>query len=361
MKKHQKTIKYKIWIKKSARKKLKSHLIFISHKSRAIKRYTKTKEELIEELRIKLENFKRIKAPDYFSLINFPEESIKFINQLENCFEKKEKVSVELKNLKYLDHSAVTILVSILFSFKKNNIQFRGSLPKNDNLRFLLVNSDFFKYLNRSIPEKLEYKIGKKDQIFTNANKEVNSELGLVIMAEAGMTIFGNPKTWKGLQRTLLELMQNTNNHADPNEKGEKHWWLSVNHNKLEKSVSFIFVDYGVGIFESLKNKPNDNKWFGWFEKIKNKLILGGNEEIFKLLLNGVMHMTVTGEHFRGKGLPGIKQVLDRNQISNLNIISNNVFADVTNDTYKKLNSEFNGTFVSWELNQNNDYIEWVV
>ena len=91
MKKHQKTIKYKIWIKKSARKKLKSHLIFISHKSRAIKRYTKTKEELIEELRIKLENFKRIKAPDYFSLINFPEESIKFINQLENCFEKKEK------------------------------------------------------------------------------------------------------------------------------------------------------------------------------------------------------------------------------------------------------------------------------
>ena len=361
MKKNQKTIKYKIWAKKSANKKLKLHLIFISHKSRANKRYAKSREELIEELRIKQENFKRIKAPDYFSLIKFPEEAIKFINLLEDCYEKKEKVSVELKNLKYLDHSAVTILVSILFSFKRNNIQFRGSLPRNDKLRFLLINSDFFKYLNRSIPEKLEYKIGKKDQIFTNANKEVNSELGLVIMAEAGVTIFGKPKTWKGLQRTLLELMQNTNNHANLNEKGEKHWWLSVNHNKLEKKVSFIFVDYGVGIFESLKNKPTNNKWFGWLDKIKNKLIHGGNEEIFKLLLNGTMHMTVTGEHFRGKALPGIKEVLDRNQISTLNIVSNNVYANVSENSYIKLNSQFNGTFVSWELNQNNNYIEWVV
>ena len=127
------------------------------------------------------------------------------------------------------------------------------------------------------------------------------------------------------------------------------------------KKVSFIFIDYGVGIFESLKNKPQTNKWFGWFEKIKNKLKYGGNDEIFKMLLEGQMHLTVTGQHFRGKGLPGINEVLERNQISNLKIISNNVYSNVTSKEFNKLNSEFSGTFMYWELNENNINSKWTV
>jgi hypothetical protein len=247
-----------------------------------------------------------------------------------------------------------------MFSFKTRNIQFNGNFPKNGDLAKLLINSDFFKYLNKPISKNIEYALGKENQIFTRANKEVNSELGYIVMAEASSTIWGQKRTCKGLQRTLLELMQNTNNHADINKKGEKHWWLSVNHDKPNKKVSFIFIDYGVGIFESLKHKPNDNKWFGWFEKIKNRLVYGDNPEIFKLLLEGQMHLTVTGQHFRGKGLPGIREVLSRNQISNLRIISNNVFSDVANEKYIRLNEEFSGTFVTWELNENNINIEWI-
>jgi len=73
------------------------------------------------------------------------------------------------------------------------------------------------------------------------------------------------------------------------------------------------------------------------------------------------MHLTVTGQHFRGKGLPGIKEVLDRNQISNLHIISNDVFTNVQNDNYHLLNNEFSGTFVSWELNESNQNLKWIV
>lgn len=313
----------------------------------------KQEEELISK-------YTKITAPKHFSLIEKPEEAIKFINKLERLYLDNSSVFVNLKDITYLDYSAVTILVSVMFSFKTRNIKFNGNFPRNGDLAKLLVNSDFFKYLNRPIGQKLEYALGKENQIFTRANKEVNSELGYVVMAEASTTIWGEKRTCKGLQRTLLELMQNTNNHADINKKGEKHWWLSVNHDKPNKKVSFIFIDYGVGIFESLKRKPNDNKWFGWFEKIKNRLIHGDNTEIFKLLLEGQMHLTVTGQHFRGKGLPGIREVLSRNQISNLRIISNNVFADVDNNNYIKLNKEFSGTFVSWELNEKNINIKWI-
>ncbi len=348
--------------KKSAIKKGNKKIGFKLYKSRAIKRSPKSYESLVSDLKAICKNNVKIIAPLRLSLIDNPEETIDFVIRLEELYLTRQKVFVDLKNVKFLDHSGITILVSILFSFKSRNIGFNGNFPKVKELALMLINSDFFKYLRKvNIPEKLEYKIGKENQLFTRANKEVNSELGLVVMAESSKTIWGENRTCKGLQRTLLELMQNTNNHAELNEKGEKHWWLSVNQNKKDKKVSFIFVDYGIGIFESLKNKPDTNKWYGWFDKIKTKLQVGGNDEVFKLLLNGEMHLTVTGQHFRGKGLPGIKEVLDRNQISNLKIVSNNVFADVEQDNFRKLKTEFSGTFVSWELNENNQNIKWVV
>jgi hypothetical protein len=305
--------------------------------------------------------YTRLVAPQNFSFIDDPESTIKFLIKLENLYLKRKSVFVDLSGLKCLDHSAVTVLVSVMFSFKSRNIAFNGNFPSDDKLARRLINSGFFKYLGKPIGNKIEYTIGKENQIFARANKEVNSELGLVVMAEASTTIWGNNRTCKGLQRTLLELMQNTNNHADIGEKGAKHWWLSVNHNKEEKRVSFYFVDYGVGIFESLKSKPPKNKWFGWWDKIKTKLIHGGDDEILRLLLNGDMHMTVTGQHFRGKGLPGIKEVQDRNQISNLKIISNDVFADVAKSSYYKLSNNFSGTFVTWELTQNNVNSPWII
>ncbi len=359
MKKIYTTFKYKIRNKRRAKKLLRRRVI--SKLKKKLKNFRKQgKSKLLLKEESLSEGYNKITAPKHFSFIERPEETIQFIDKLEKLYLNKKNVFINLKDITFLDYSAVTILVSVMFSFKTRNIKFNGNFPTNKILANLLVNSDFFKYLNKPIGEKIEYAIGKQNQIFTRANKEVNSELGLVVMAEASITIWGVKRTCKGLQRTLLELMQNTNNHADINKKGEKHWWLSVNHDKLNKKVSFIFIDYGVGIFESLKNKPYANKWYGWFDKIKNRLKYGGNDEIFRMLLEGQMHQTVTGQHFRGKGLPGINEVLGRNQISNLKIISNDVYSNVSEQEYKKLNSEFSGTFVYWELNEQNINTKWI-
>lgn len=360
MKKYQTTAKYKVKniqhaLRRAKREQRSKSKRKFSRKLLHGKSLAQRKRDIVKS------KFTTISAPSDFSFIDDPESTIRFLIKLENLYLKGKSVFVDLSGLNSLDHSAVSVLVSVMFSFKSRNIAFNGNFPANKELAKKLINSGFFKYLGKPIGNKIEYTIGKENQIFARANKEVNSELGLIVMAEASTTIWGVKRTCKGLQRTLLELMQNTNNHADLIEKGAKHWWLSVNHNKENKRVSFYFVDYGVGIFESLKSKPAKNKWFGWFDKIKTHLIHGGDDEILKLLLNGDMHMTVTGQHFRGKGLPGIKEVQDRNQISNLKIISNNVFADVTKSNYYKLSNEFSGTFVTWELNENNVNSSWII
>ncbi len=336
--------------KRNQKSKLKKRLKRISYQG-------KSKEQIRRE-KI-LDGYVKIVAPKEFSFLTHPEKAIKFINKLERQYEVRNKVFVELEDVELMDYSAISILLSVMFTFKSRKIDFNGSFPLKEELRRMLINSDFFKYLNKPIGNKLEYSIGKKNQIFTRANKEVNSELGLVVMAEASTTIWDEKRVCKGLQRTLLELMHNTNNHADENQKGVKHWWLSVNHDVKQKKVSFVFIDYGIGIFESLKKKPSNNKWFKAFEKVSHRLKYGTNDEVLKLLLNGELHMTVTGKHYRGKGLPGIKQVQDRNQISNLHIVSNDVYTDVANQDYKKLTNNFSGTFAYWELNQNNTNMKW--
>ncbi|MBK6263607.1 hypothetical protein JKA74_01065 [Marivirga sp. S37H4] len=360
MKKYYSTSEYK---KANKRRAVKSHKRKLVSKEKKKKKLRDKQGKSVEQLKKEdlLKRYIKISAPNKFSFIKYPEETIKFIHKLERQYQNRKKVFVDLSLIEELDYSAISILVSVMFTFKSRNIDFNGSFPENPDLKKLLIDSDFFKYLNRPVGNKLEYNVGKPNQIFTRANKEVNSELGLVVMEEVSETIWGKKRTCKGLQRVLLELMHNTNNHADTGGKGVKHWWLSVNHNKKEQKVSFVFIDYGVGIFESLKNKPNNSKWAGAIEKISNRFKYGSNNDILKLLLNGDVHMTVTGEHFRGKGLPGIKEVQDRNQISNLHIISNDVFSDVENDNYKKLNKNFSGTFAFWELNKDNINSEWII
>jgi len=79
------------------------------------------------------------------------------------------------------------------------------------------------------------------------------------------------------------------------------------------------------------------------------------NADLLKLILDGTLHRSVTGKDYRGKGLPGIAGALRRNQISNLHIITNDVYCQPDKDFYKKLETSFSGTFVYLELGQTNE------
>jgi hypothetical protein len=142
--------------------------------------------------------------------------------------------------------------------------------------------------------------------------------------------------------------------HAYIGGTGEKHWWLSVNPIKEEKRVCFSFVDYGVGVFTNLQSKNADSKFYMWAEKLSKLVSFKNNTDLLKLILKGVLHQTVTKKHYRGKGLPGIAEAMRRNQLSNLHIVTNDVYGNVSKDEYKTMNDSFSGTFVYWEVSENN-------
>lgn len=357
MKKLYSTRKYSIRNLRRAKHSLKRQLIFKEYKrlknksDLGVGKPARTYRRKFEE---PYKDYKRIHAPENFSFIENSEGVVEFISKLKNHFDENKKVFVVLKEVKIISYDAIVVLLSIMVRFKASKIDFNGDFPDNEAARRILDESKFLKYLYQSFRNEDRYQLGQDSSIVTHAWKDVDAELGNELIKNASKTIWGEERRCQGVQRTLIELMLNTNNHADDSKKGEKHWWLSVHHDKHNKKVSFAFIDFGVGVFTSLNNKRHGSKFFGIVDKLKERVKFGSNADLLRLIMDGTLHRTATGKPYHGKGLPGINKVRERNQISNLNIITNDVHASLDNDMFRIMPKSFSGTFVYWEVKNEN-------
>ena len=231
------------------------------------------------------------RAPEQLSFVHHPDETIGFLNSLEHLFSKKKKTFVDLSQTYFIDIGVIAALLSVMNLFKAKGIGFNGNSPKYFAARKLLYDSGFFKELFN--PSENEFEFGEKNQLHTQGSKKVIAELSEPLTIQTGYTIFNEKRIFKGLHRVLMELQMNTNNHAVIGVKGAKPWCLSVRHDFEMKKVHFSFVDYGVGIFESLYNKPESNKWFNIMNRVSERIIHGKQYEVLKLLLDGELHLSL--------------------------------------------------------------------
>lgn len=357
MKKLYTTEKYKKRNKRHAERSLKrklAHKEYRRQKNIAELGLSKGEREHKRKFEEPYKDYVKIHAPSRLSFIDNSNEVVEFIDKLKRQYDLKNKVFVVLKNVEQITYDAIVVLLSIMVKFKSSKIAFNGDFPDNKEARKILDESKFLKYLFQHFSESDRYRLGQKSSIHTHAFKDVDSELGSELIREASKTVWGEERRCQGVQRTLIELMLNTNNHADDSKKGEKHWWLSVHHDTKNKKVSFAFIDFGVGVFTSLNNKRSSSKFYGALERLQEKVKYGSNAELLRLILDGTLHKTATNKPYHGKGLPGINMALDRNQISNLNIVTNNVHANAETDTFRTISKSFSGTFVYWELMEKN-------
>lgn len=304
--------------------------------------------------------YKQLVAPSNFSLLENTESVISFINEVDKCYEKKRNLFIDMTEVERIAYGAIIVLLSKLVHFRARKIEVNGSFPRNKEAKRVLQESGFIDYLYQNVQIQNEYVINKK--ICTHANKVAEPALTAQIIENVSKELWGTERRCLGVQRVFLELMQNTNNHAS-NIQGEKHWWTSFVHvkNDNEDKICFSFIDYGVGIFTSLANKK-EGKFLGIIDKIKGMFGDVDHAKMLDMLLHGDIHKianrTKTKEPFRGKGLPGIFGAMEKNDISNLQIISNDAYANVAKNKYVNLNNKLEGTYVYWELNTNNNNLK---
>jgi len=249
-------------------------------------------------------------VPTNFSIRNHPDEAFMFIARLKNIANhtKTRNVHISLRNCKYISNGAIA-----------------------------LEKSGFFNFVYGNVSEENKQTINTIVQQGINV---VEPEIIAPLVTQAMKSVWGAPYRNQRVQSLLIELMANSVNHAFKTKK-DRRWYLSISHDN--DNVSFTFIDNGQGICKTLNLK--------FLDKIKS-LYLFSNTEIISAAFDGKFGSR-TKERKRGRGLPNVKKCFSENYISNLVVITNNIYYDFKTNSTRKLKYEFDGTCYYWELNIN--------
>ena len=143
----------------------------------------------------------------------------------------------------------------------------------------------------------------------------------------------------------LNELMTNAVEHGIRN--GRINWWLTYEVDNKTNTITYTFVDMGLGIISSHKKAGLPFK----YRFLPNKRI---PIDAFKKKLP-----SSTKQTNRGKGLPQILSFLENDYFSNFVLITNSVALSFEDKKFitKKV-PDFIGTYYTWTINKEN-YKKW--
>lgn len=289
----------------------------------------------------------RYNAPKKFSIVKNPNETYEFFYELRDGIRKNKRdieVMINLSRVEELTVDAIMYLLALVCNTKARKgytIIFKGNQPQNSNANRLLEESGFYNYV-RSDKSQLQ---SSNDKIQIISGQDVKSSVAGKIVEFINDRCRTKINFTFGLYDILIELMNNTVQHAyNGNELlDEKNWYLYAA--DLENRIKLVFLDTGSGIAETVNRK------FG--EKVKDAVNGRTEDNIYiESALHGELR-SQTGEKNRGNGLPTIYKYAKSREISKFRIHSGKAICKIR-DTgridSKDLKESLFGTLVYLEI-----------
>ena len=281
-------------------------------------------------------------APSYFDIKKYPEEVINFINKVHKKVHEldyKCRVSFELNDILITDNGAIGMLLTLINTLSNKGVKSYGNYPASEEPRTKFLNTGFFDYV-KIIQGK---KINATDKfIVQNGRDKTNNSMVGKEIRRAIKYLTGVEESYKPLYSLIGEMISNSIEHANYHKK-DKNWLLSM-HYETDKVVVMV-TDIGKGIMSTMRKK--------FKQRFKDTIsFLSEVKTLYNLFDR--KYQSSTFENNRNKGLPLIKDNFDNNFISNLCVITNNVYLDFNNRYSRVINSNLLGTFYSWEITNEN-------
>ncbi len=261
-----------------------------------------------------------------------------FISKIKKFGDKGYYISLRLDNIIGLGDGAIAMLLSVISDLENKRIFFSGEKPKNEIARNKLERSGFFKHMNGSV-SKTNKK--SKNKILRTGDINTHQEILIPEIHKAMETVWGVDARCPALYGGLGEMMRNSCDHAFF-DKNSITWHIGISHFEDENMCKFSFVDNGEGILKTYQKKGLINKISNYFSN--NADIL---ETAFR---DGITSRT--GLSWRGKGLPTIFEMYDDGIITNLVVITNDVFLDFDKNNFKIIQNIFSGTYYFWKIDK---------
>lgn len=357
MKKAQKTKRYKLMLQRRAKKMLRRRTI-VKECKRKLRRIQYEQNHRLSQIRKKdareyyekkrFKNYKVRTAPEDFSIIDNSENVISFINGLRKDYHNKRKVFVNMRTVAKVTNESLCLLLSNMMLFRDNRIDFNGNYPSDNDACKVVMESGFLEQLYNKRGRNSINKVNSP--IYTHSAHKSNADIADAIILSCSKFLWDVECNCSGVYNAFIELMANTIEHADEIE-GKQKWWVTATKDEENEKVTFSFVDYGRGIIKTLTN-ADQKRYKNIVEKLLAKW-MGDEAMLLKEVLEGALTLSEKDGSQYGNGLNSIYQDMEDGQLDNVVIISNNIFADVKNGKYKKMNESFPGTFICWEINKN--------
>lgn len=280
-------------------------------------------------------------APRVFTIKENKEEVLEFLRKLKET--KKKKIGIDLSEVEKINIGAITLLTSISFYLNEKKVSVFGNKPKEERARTFFEKSGFFSLMKtKNIPNQSP---DSKNTIFSMGMAETEPTRIASMIENAMETVYGKRMPNKDLYRILMEMMSNSIQHAYEHKKNTR-WWVAINHNLVEKKVSFVFLDNGKGIIKTLKPE--------FLQKLKQITGVNSQDEILQKVFDDKIGSSTKIEG-RGRGLPAIYKV--REHFSNFVALSNGAYLNFEHELKETVSNQYNGTYYSWELiNQHDEH-----
>jgi len=296
-----------------------------------------------------------IYAPHIFSVSKNHDETIAVLNRILRLIALDKFALFDLSRTAMVDLETICLLSALMMLPSNKLIYLAVKIPKK---AFNSVGSMFH------AAQFEEMIMRRKEHNFTHGSflsmtdtrlnkKPIQQEL------DRTLNFFGqhNFEKLKNLSSILVEIVDNTANHANPQKRNSTPWILNtmeLTSKDGKKRKLYCVVDLGIGIYNSLINKttqytdsrkPGVKKWMSDIKRCTQNTFFSSNIPL------GIE--STTGDSGRGKGIKYIYEQATSNKIyTRFEIITNKAILNLLDlQTVRQDEKEdFSGTIYVWEV-----------
>lgn len=197
-------------------------------------------------------DFYSVVAPEKLCFLSNPEVCIKFFNKVESIFRNNDNVIYDFSRCLFISLESIAIIISQLKDRNINNGRLvRVDFPKDEDCNRILRGWGIFKKVD-NVFDASDFEHIPAAKI---SDTKVMNELSRDFVKFVTEAIYGEEVRVRELYEILIECMANTNNHASVKGDVIYGWWLCSFYLPEEDCVAVVFLDLGVGIFDSLPVK----------------------------------------------------------------------------------------------------------
>lgn len=291
-------------------------------------------------------------APENFSILSNRGPVIEYVHRvLENIKSRKYSI-MNMHDIQHTDLATIAIVISMMMDRRNNEAKMR----KYINVHIPMAGTEPGDLFRQAQFHQTVTGQGIADHTFFLSRRSTKVNVDFIDDVLKYADKFLGQDSTDQLSPIMVEIMQNTNNHANPDnilDDMNIPWFLAVIEDNDTGKMIFSLVDLGIGIFESLKRK-NLADTSQLFDSAITDLYDNSQSKFLRTNIPKGVDSS-TGLSYRGKGLQTVYTLANRGRYDTFKIVTNRALVNILDANEGVIDSadSFGGTVYYWEMSKN--------